>query len=59
MSTLAASNTSKFVTANLDTNVGRHYFFMGGFTWNRGGALNYDQWYLSLGYRFDSKFKGQ
>ena len=59
VSTLAASNTSKFVTANLDTNVGRHYFFMGGFTWNRGGALNYDQWYLSLGYRFDSKFKGQ
>ena len=59
VSTLAASNTSKFVTANLDTNVGRHYFFMGGFTWNRGGVLNYDQWYLSLGYRFDSKFKGQ
>jgi hypothetical protein len=59
VSTLAANNTSKFLTANLDTNVGKHYFFMGGFTWNRGGTLNYDQWYLSLGYRFDSKFKGQ
>jgi hypothetical protein len=58
-SALASSNTSHFVTSNLDTNLGRHYFFMGGFTWNRGGLQNYDQWYLSLGYRFDSKYKGQ
>jgi hypothetical protein len=58
-SALAVSNTSHFVTTNLDTNLGRHYFFMGGLTWNRGGLQNYDQWYLSLGYRFDSKYKGQ
>jgi len=26
-----------------------------GYTWNRGGAQNYDQWLFTFGYRFDSR----
>ena len=55
------SNTnSKFITTNFDFNLGMHYFFQGGFTVSRGATMDYDQWMLTLGYRFDSKrFKAQ
>ena len=48
-------NSSHFATANLEAPIGRHYFFQGGFTWNRGGTQNYDQVLFSFGYRFDSR----
>lgn len=54
-STLLTRNSTHFATANLEAPVGRHYFFQGGFTWNRGGAQNYDQVLFSFGYRFDSR----
>jgi len=55
ISTLATRNASHFINANLEAPVGPHYFFQGGFTWNRGGQQNYDQWIFTFGYRFDSK----
>lgn len=54
-SALLTRNSSHFATANLEAPVGRHYFFQGGFTWNRGSSMNYDQVLFSFGYRFDSR----
>jgi hypothetical protein len=57
-SSYTADGRSRFVTGNIETNLGRHYFIQGGFTFSRGAVQNYDQWLLSLGYRFDSKKVG-
>jgi hypothetical protein len=55
-----SNSQSKFVTSNLDFNVGAHYFLQGGFTISRGATMDYDQWMFTLGYRFDTKrFKAQ
>lgn len=56
-STLASNNNSRFLNGNAEWSFGSHYFMQGGFTINRGGALSYDQWLFTLGYRFDSKAK--
>jgi hypothetical protein len=56
-STLASNNNSRFLNGNAEWSFGTHYFMQGGFTINRGGALSYNQWLLTLGYRFDSKAK--
>jgi AMIN domain-containing protein len=55
VSTLASSSNSHFVTGNLEAPLGAHYYFQGGFTWNRGANLNYEQWLFSVGYRFDTR----
>jgi hypothetical protein len=55
ISGLSANSTSRFVNTMLDTNLGKHYFFTGGFTVDRGVLLDYNQWYLTLGYRFDNR----
>lgn len=57
-SMLANSNRSKFVNANIEAPLGPHYFIQGGWTINRGGTLNYDQWFTTFGYRFDSWHRG-
>jgi AMIN domain-containing protein len=57
-STLVTSNKSKFVNANIEAPLGPHYFLQGGWTVNRGGSLNYDQWFATFGYRFDSWHRG-
>ena len=56
-STLASNNNSRFLNGNAEWSFGTHYFMQGGFTVNRGGALSYDQWLFTVGYRFDSKAK--
>jgi hypothetical protein len=57
-SKLASSNKSKFLNANIEAPLGPHYFVQGGWTVNRGGSLNYDQWFATFGYRFDSWHRG-
>jgi hypothetical protein len=57
-STLATSDRSKFVNANIEAPLGPHYFVQGGWTVNRGGTLDYDQWFTTFGYRFDSWHRG-
>ena len=53
-STFTSTNHSRFITGNVDTNFGPHYFIQGGYTANRG-QMSYDQWMFTIGYRFDSK----
>lgn len=58
-SKLASSNKSKFLNANIEAPLGPHYFLQGGWTVNLGRSLNYDQWFATFGYRFDSWHRGQ
>ena len=57
-STLTTNNKSMFVTGTVETTLGPHYYLQGNFTTNRGD-LSYDQMMFSIGYRFDSKRKGE
>jgi len=53
VSPFTANRQSLFFDTSLDTNLGSHCFLQSGYTVERGAQLNYDQWYVSLGYRFD------
>ena len=57
-SALTNNNHSKFVTGTVETTLGPHYYLQGNFTTNRGD-MNYDQMMFSIGYRFDSRRKGE
>ncbi len=57
-STLTANNRARFVTGTVETTLGPHYYLQGIFTTNRGD-LSYDQLMFSMGYRFDSKRRGE
>lgn len=54
-SSFSSNNNAKFVTGNIEMNMGMHYFIQGGFTSNRGATQDYDQWIMTLGYRFDTR----
>ena len=56
-SALATNNRSHFITGTVEAPLGANFFLQGGYTWNRGGTQNYDQYLFSVGYRFDSKYK--
>jgi hypothetical protein len=56
-SSLAGNQNARFVTTNMDSSLGALFFLQGGFTVYRGQLQNYNQWNLTLGYRFDSKWK--
>ncbi len=58
VSPFTTDNGSKFVNASATTSLGAHYFFAGGYNLQRGLVQNYNQWYFTLGYRFDSRSKG-
>lgn len=57
-SALTNNNHSKFVTGTVETTLGPHYYLQGNFTTNRGD-MDYDQMMFSVGYRFDSRRKGE
>lgn len=57
-SSASKNMSSHFFTGNLEANLGSNYFVQSGYTRNRGGLQNYDQWTFTFGYRFDSKAKG-
>ena len=59
VSPLSSDTGSRFINASLDADFGAHYFLMGGIGVNRGGIQNYDQWHISLGYRFDNRWKNK
>jgi len=44
---------SNFVDDSVDVNLGRHSYLQSGFTYVKGDTMNYRQWYMSWGYRFD------
>jgi hypothetical protein len=56
-SAVATNNRSHFVTGTVEAPLGPNFFLQGGYTCNRGGTQNYDQYLFSIGYRFDSKYK--
>ncbi|MFP5226011.1 MAG: hypothetical protein ACLGXA_00160 [Acidobacteriota bacterium] len=50
------TNTSGwFANAYCDSNLGSHFFVETGYTTQRGGTDNYDQWTTTLGLRFDNR----
>ena len=57
-STLTTNTRGRFLTGTVETTLGPHYYLQGNFTTNRGD-MSYDQFMFSLGYRFDSKRKGE
>jgi AMIN domain-containing protein len=57
-SPLTTNNRGRFVTGTVETTLGPHYYLQGNFTTNRGD-MSYDQVMFSIGYRFDSKRKGE
>jgi hypothetical protein len=57
-STLTTNTRGRFLTGTVETTLGPHYYLQGSFTTNRGD-MSYDQFMFSLGYRFDSKRKGE
>ena len=58
-SAFTVNQSSKFVDTSIDTNFTKRTFLQSGYTLEHGSALNYRQWYLSLGYRFDEKEPGR
>jgi len=57
-SQITANTRSKFLTGTFETTLGPHYYLQSNFTTNRGD-LSYDQLMFSMGYRFDSKRRGE
>ena len=54
-STLTNADRSRFINGMLQTNLGKHYFIQMGGTVSRGNQMNYDQWIMTFGYRFDNR----
>jgi AMIN domain len=54
-SPMTANNNSIFVANSMDINLGKHSYLQSGYSFVNGSTLNYRQWYLSWGYRFDQK----
>ncbi len=59
LSPLTNNSRSRFAMTNMDVNLGRHYFLQGAFTVEQGEVMNYQQWFTTLGYRFDTKGAGR
>lgn len=55
VSSLTRDTGSHFFNARADINLRAHFFLETGFTLQRGGAFNYNQWYTTCGYRFDNR----
>jgi AMIN domain len=55
LSAVTMNNRSNFIANSMDINMGKHSYIQSGYTYVNGAALNYRQWYVSWGYRFDKK----
>ncbi|HTT22234.1 MAG TPA: AMIN domain-containing protein [Candidatus Sulfotelmatobacter sp.] len=53
ISPFTANGQSKFAAFSMDVNLGKRSYFQSGYTFVNGTAMNYHQWYSSLGFRFD------
>jgi len=53
ISPFTTNGESRFAALSMDLNLGKHSFLQGGYTFVDGAAMNYHQWYASLGFRFD------
>jgi len=50
-----ANRKSFFVDSSLDMNLSSHTYLQSGYTVVRGSQASYNQWFTSLGYRFDAR----
>lgn len=55
VSAFTSQPNSHFVYSDVQIFLGRHYFLQGGYTVQRGAQFNYDQWLMTLGFRFDNR----
>jgi AMIN domain-containing protein len=55
ISPFTVNTNSRFIDTSFDTNLWGRSFLQSGYTIVRGNTIDYNQWYLSLGYRFDSR----
>jgi len=55
LSTFTSGDRARFVNGSADWMLGRRYFFALGVTAYRGGTESYNQYFLTLGYRFDNR----
>ena len=55
VSPFSANTNSHFVDTSFDMNLWGKSFVQSGYTFVRGDQMNYNQWYISLGYRFDER----
>lgn len=53
ISPYTTNGQSRFAALSMDLNLGKHSYFQSGYTFVNGAAMNYHQWYTSLGVRFD------
>ena len=53
ISHFTANGQSRFAALSMDLNLGKHSYLQSGYTFVTGAAMNYRQWYSSLGFRFD------
>jgi hypothetical protein len=51
-SSLTTNNKSHFINVLTDWNFGPRYFVEGFYSWNSGDSLTYQQWIMTIGYRF-------
>jgi hypothetical protein len=51
-SPLTTTTNAHFINTYLDLAVGKQMFFQTGYTWQRGGTMNYDQFEFVVGKRF-------
>jgi hypothetical protein len=54
-SSLTSRTRARFINGNVDWYLGSNYFLGGGLTVYRGQVQNYNQYFLTLGYRFDNR----
>ena len=54
ISSLGIATNYKLLGSTIDLNLGGHYFLESGFNMQRSSQQNFDQWLMTMGYRFDS-----
>jgi hypothetical protein len=55
VSGFTVNNRSLFLASTVDVNLGSHTFVQANYNFERGNQLNYNQWFLTTGYRFDAR----
>jgi chemotaxis protein histidine kinase CheA len=55
ISSLATPTNYRLLGSTVDLNLGGHYFLETGFNLQRSPLQNFDQWLMTMGYRFDTK----
>lgn len=55
LSSVATPTDYRLLGSTVDLNLGGHYFIESGFNLQRSPQQNFDQWLMTMGYRFDTR----